>query len=347
MSERVRNWIGGSLGYLAVAAVSVVYVLAGLFVFGVTGKDVFTILAEGLAGFVFGVSINANLTLQGILRGKASEQMQATRIEHGKAVGRVAPYIDGLELWCDEQNAEKTRMRRTQILSGAGLRYEDFFDEKGNPISCGADRALSQEKRHALRRALHLRITPLSTAALTGDGERAEDPFDFGETPGQYQRRTGLTGAVSKILMAAVFGYFGVDTVESFNVATLAWRSLYVALILALGIAKLVNAYLFVVDTYRLNIVKKINYLQSYENRAEEYAKRAREEKKHGDLRSGSIQERHTEVDRSKEDGGTAAGRDIAPEAAQISAAADSGAERRHDRDCQDRGEQQLSASPG
>lgn len=264
MNERLRTILSNSAGYLAVAAVSVVYILAGLFVPGLKDKSLATVLAEGITGFILGVAINFNLSLQGILKGKDSEQMKATRAEHGKAVERIVPMMDRLDPWCAAQNAQKLQEKRQRILRAAALRYEDYFDQEGNMIAPSP--LTDRRQKRVLRRALRARITPLSPAALTCDGERQEDPFDFGETPEQYQRRTALTDAVTKVLMAVVFGYFGVTMVESFDVATLVWRALYVALLLALGVSKMLRSYLFVADTYRSNLIKKINHLQAFES---------------------------------------------------------------------------------
>ncbi len=302
MNDKVRALFSNSLGYLAVALVSVVYVLSGLFIPGLTGKSVYTVLAEGVTGFILGVCINGNLKMQGIMKGKSSSEMIATRQEHGRVVDEIAPQIDGLELWCEERNADALKVKRTRILTGAGLCYGTYFDENGSPLPCDTSVMLKKQKR-AYHKALKAKVTPLSTASLTCDGERAEDPYDFGETPAQYQRRTNLTDTVSKLLTAGVFGYFGVDMVENFDLGALVWRLLYVALLLALGVGKMMSAYVFVTDTYRGSVIKKINHLQAYKNCAQDYVRRKREETKnveHDEVRSGSVQNGCTEADRGK-----------------------------------------------
>lgn len=341
MNERLKSLFSDSLGYLAVAIVSLIYILSGFFVPGLTGKSIYTIIAEGAMNFILGVSMNGNLTLQGVLKGKRSEELRATRQSHADAVQDIAGEIDGLDLWCEERNAQKLREHRTQLLVVVGLHYEDFFDESGNAV--GNKQVLSREQRRALRKARRAKITQLSTASLTCDGEDAEDPFNFGETPSQYQRRTSLKDAVSKLITATIFGYFGADAVENFDLATLAWRALFVAILLALGVAKLVNAYLFVTDTYRGNIVKKINYLQAYKNCAREYARRAREDAKnveHDTVHVGSIQNGRAEAACAAAPSHKAVGGYQLPKVDEIPAAADEGIQHRYDGNGQDRREQ-------
>lgn len=266
--ESVKKILSEAWGYLAVALVSAVYVATAIFVPGVTDKDIGTIFAEGAAGFALGVVINCILKVQGILKGKNSQQMQATRQAHGAAVDAIAGDIDRMDEWCAEQNAAALRRERTRILTCAGLRYDDCFDEQGaaKEVTFDTSDEVGKLRKKAFLEAMRVKITPISTATLTGDGERAHDPFYFGESPAQYQRRTNLTDMISKVIMAAIFGYFGVDTVANFQPAALAWRALYVAILLALGMIKLYGAYLFVVDTYRGGIVQRINHLQAFGN---------------------------------------------------------------------------------
>ena len=70
MNEKLKTLFTDSIGYVAVALVSVIYVLSGLFVPGLTGKSIATIIAEGAMGFILGMAMNCNMKLQGILKGK-------------------------------------------------------------------------------------------------------------------------------------------------------------------------------------------------------------------------------------------------------------------------------------
>ncbi|MBE6691095.1 MAG: hypothetical protein E7590_07445 [Ruminococcaceae bacterium] len=326
MSDRKMIW-SDFLGYVGVAVVALLYIGTAMFVPTASGKSIGTILADGALGFALGVAINFNLNLQGILKGKNAPQMLLTREEHGKTVDRIARHIHRLDGWCADQNAEALRRERSRILIAAGLRYEDHFDEDGKAIEVvfTGDKDVVKLRRKAWRAALRVKLTPLSTASLTGDGERQGDPFNFGENPEQYQRRTNLTDVGSKIVMAVVFGYFGVDMIADFHFEELAWRALYVAILLAFGIAKLLRSYLFMVDTYRGGIVKKINYLQSFENWAAESPEGDKDE-------FGKLQDRAAESAGGTENESQGTGGAEPSEAAQIPAPAHGGAEPWHDR---------------
>lgn len=335
MNERVKGFINESAGYLAVAFVTVIYLATAIFVPGFVQKSVWTIVAEGATGFALGIVIGHNLKMQGILKGNNSALMISTRALHGQIVERIAPFINRLDGWCAMQNDDALKRERTHILAAAGLRYEDCFDADGVAREVdlsGLPEDTVKMRKKALRAAAHVKITPLTTASLTGTGGRAHDPFYFGETPEQYQRRTDVTDLASKVVMALIFGYFGVSMVEDFQFAELAWRALYVAILLAFGIFKMLRAYLFVTDTYRGNVVQKINHLQSFEN----YAK---EVEKHGDEQFGGVQNEAGGSASAAKGSSQECGVRKPAEAAQIPDPTHGGSERGHDGERQNRGE--------
>lgn len=324
MNERIKDFVEGSIGYLAAALVAIVYVATGLLVPGVNDKTLVDILREGAVSFALGVALNLCLNLQGILKGKRSPKMEQTVNAHGKAVEAIEPYIHRLDGWCNEQNAMALRRERTRILTAVCMRYEDCFDEDGVPREVdlsGLPEEVREKREAAMKAAISLTLTPISAASLTGEGSRAGDPFYFGETVDEYERRTNLKDAVSKLVIAAGFGYFSVDMVLNFDVGQLIWRVLYVALLLALGVSKLLRSYLFMVDTYRGNIVKRLNYLQSFKNWASETPEGEEKNGNDHSIHTGSVQNRSGEGAGAQERGGEGTGGREHPKTAEIPAA--------------------------
>ncbi|MBQ3063992.1 MAG: hypothetical protein IJC99_04240 [Clostridia bacterium] len=284
MNERIKDFIEGSVGYLSAALVAIVYVAAGLLIPGVNDKPLVDIIREGVVGFAMGVSMNFCLSLQGILKGKRSVKMENTITAHGEAVTAVEPHIHRLDGWCEMQNARALKQERTRILMAAGLRYEDCFDKDGIPREMDFSilpEDMRKMREKAMRKATRLRLTTLSAASLTSEVGRDGDPFYFGESVEKYQARTNLKDALSKLVIAVGFGYFSVDMVLSMDVGALLWRALYVVLLLALGVSKLLRSYLFITDTYRGGIVKRINHLQSFKNWAEQTPEKEEKDGKH------------------------------------------------------------------
>ena len=120
-----------------------------------------------------------------------------------------------------------------------------------------------KSKRKAYRRALRVRLKPLLSSNLTSDGVKATDPFDFGRSKKSYTTRRSASDVIIKLLMALIFGYFGVTLSEP-NVASIIWNSLQIILYISSGIIQMYSSYSWVVDDYRASIIKKIDYLQKF-----------------------------------------------------------------------------------
>lgn len=261
-------------GYISVAIIVVVFVFVGMVTISKTGRSVRDIIIESALGFIAGMLIDSLLGMQGINDGKRNDEYLATKALHCEIVESIASYIHRLEAWCRRNNADNMRRQRTRILMNEEMLYEDYFDENGKakgytPVYEGRDKyELKRERarRKAYRQALRLKLTPLSTAALTAEGTNPDDPYDFGETEGEYKRHTLTSDAVKKALTAIIFGYYCVDQVLNFNYATLLWRGLQITIHLVSGVSKMLAARSFIVHSQRMQIVQKINHLTAFKN---------------------------------------------------------------------------------
>ena len=121
-------------------------------------------------------------------------------------------------------------------------------------------------RRRAYHKALHVKLKPLLSSNLTSDGVRATDPFDFGKSKREYTARRNASDAIIKLLMAIIFGYFGVSLANEINVASIIWNGLQIILYITGGVIQMYNSYMWVVDDYRGSVIKKIDYLQKFKN---------------------------------------------------------------------------------
>ena len=198
------------------------------------------------------------------------------------------------------ENKRALKTVRARILAREGMKYSDYFDDEGNPINAkfkmqnaklaphpsptatpsptgegvvgddvldvpyyGIPPLTEKSKRKAYKRALRVRIKPLLSSNLTSDGVKATDPFDFGRSKKSYTTRRSASDVIIKLLMALIFGYFGVTLSEP-NVASIIWNSLQIILYISSGIIQMYSSYSWVVDDYRASIIKKIDYLQKF-----------------------------------------------------------------------------------
>ena len=105
--------------------------------------------------------------------------------------------------------------------------------------------ARERARARSYKKALRVKLKPLLSSNLTSDGVKANAPFDFGKSKREYTTRRSASDAVIKVLMAVIFGYFGVSLASEVNVA---------------------SSFMWVVDDYRGSVIKKIDYLQKFKN---------------------------------------------------------------------------------
>ena len=288
-------------GYIVVVLVSLVYVASSLISISRSGRSVYEIVGTGVLSLIVGVMINGVFRSMGIRRGDEDERTVATNSLHAKTAMEISPYIDRLDEFCEKENRRALREIRTRILAREGMKYSDYFDEDGNAVNAKCrmqnaklthgvalseangsldgkilhsvqndnSKALEKAREKAYKRALRVKVKPLVSSNLTSDGVKASDPFDFGKSKREYTSQKNAGDVLVKLLMAIIFGYFGVTLATEVNVASIIWNGLQIVLYITGGVIQMYNSYMWVVDDYRGSVVKKIDYLQKFKRTVE------------------------------------------------------------------------------
>ena len=268
-----------SAGYFVVVLISLVYVASSLINISKTGKSIYEIIASGVLSLIVGIMINGVFRSIGIRKGDEDERTVATNNLHARTVDEIAPYIDKLDEFCERENRRVLREIRTRILANEGMKYSDYFDEEGGTfentkINCRGDSRIDREidkaRAKTYKKALRVKIKPLVSSNLTSDGVKASDPFDFGRSKKEFTSRKNASDMIIKLLMAVIFGYFGVSLASQVNVASIIWNALQIVLYITGGVIQMYSSYMWVVDDYRGSVIKKIDYLQKFKNFARE-----------------------------------------------------------------------------
>ncbi|MBE6673529.1 MAG: hypothetical protein E7596_00310 [Ruminococcaceae bacterium] len=267
-----------SAGYFVVVLISLVYVASSLINISKTGKSIYEIIATGVLSLIVGIMINGIFRSIGIRRGDEDERTVATNNLHARTVDEIAPYIDKLDEFCERENARVLREIRTRILAKEGMKYSDYFDSEGGTfenakINCRGDSRIDREidkaRAKTYKKALRVKIKPLVSSNLTSDGVKASDPFDFGRSKKEFTSRKNASDMIIKLLMAVIFGYFGVSLASQVNVASIIWNALQIVLYITGGVIQMYSSYMWVVDDYRGSVIKKIDYLQKFKKYAQ------------------------------------------------------------------------------
>lgn len=274
MNNKTRDFIQKNIGYISVALVCIVYIAASFIIIGKSGKTIEQIIADGFIAFALGFTINRIFDTQGIINGERDERYIATLKLHSEMIDKVSPHIDMLSDWCEIQNKANLKLQRTRILATEGLKYDDYFDDEGNAKGYEYTekklpknlQKIEDAKISCYRKAVKLKLTPLSAGELTSEGSKANDTYDFGRTKAQYEKEASVSDIVSKVIVAFIFGYFGVSFIATLDMANLIWHCLQVAMFIGMGAITMYKSFTFITDEYRGRIIKKINNLEMFYN---------------------------------------------------------------------------------
>jgi len=275
MNEKIKDFFKQSIGYFVVAFTCIIYILTALIRIEETGKTIAQIIADGVVAFLLGIFIARMFDLQGMMNGNKTAKVEAARTAHSEIVSKVADYIDRLDAWCEDENRNNYKVERTKILARAGLRYVDCFDENGVAKDWSPDPArlenkltkhLEKRKVRGYNKAVKLKLTSITASDLMSEGGKQNDKFNFGRTKAEYEKTSSIKDIVSKAGTAIIFGYYGVTLIQDFDYASLIWMALQVAIFLITGVIKMYQSYNFILDEYRVRIIKKIDNLQKFYN---------------------------------------------------------------------------------
>lgn len=275
MNEKFKELLRHGMSYGMILLISLGYIATAFITVERSGKSVGRILADGIVIFLIGIVINRSFELQGIADGDCDERVTSAIEQHARTVDHVAPYIDRLDVWCDQRNRDALKIQRMRILAQRGMRYADYFDEEGMSREFAVDKEklkspylwrLEVGRIRCYTKALSLHLTPLTSGTLVSEGGRAWDPYFLGRSKSEYIRGSNRGDVFSKLLLSVLFGYFGLALLADWSVATLIWKMMQIAVFLVMGSIKKTKSYQFMVEEYRGRITKKTNILRMFAN---------------------------------------------------------------------------------
>ncbi len=256
-------------GYYCVGLISLIYIAGSLILISKTGKSIYEIIGTGFISMVVGSLINGSLRSVGVRRGEENEKMIEAQKNHAEVLCQVSPHLDKLEEFCDSENKNAIKKIRIKILAAVGLKYNDCFDENGvcKELLLTQDRKNRRKNRkimRAYRKAVNLKIKELTVDALTFECGNTDNPFDFGKSKREFSKSKNATDIITRVIMAVIFGYFGVTLVNEINFATVIWNALQIVMYITSGVVGMYSTYMWIVEDYRQGILKKIEYLKRF-----------------------------------------------------------------------------------
>ena len=291
MNEKFKAFLKSIVGDIVVVSLSLIYTLTAVITMEASGKTLWQIIADGIIVFLMGFFMNRAFEHRGLEDGDAVESVRLASEKHALVVNDVIPYIDRLEDWCDMKNRTALMHGRERILAESCLKYSDFFDENGMAREFVVDedklrnrylRKLEILRIRTFHKALSFKITPLTASTLLSEGGRDGDPYYLGRSKAEYAKQSSRKDAIIKIVLAVVFGYYGVRLVTDFSIANLIWKVFQVVVFLMMGTLKKDSAYSYVTVEYLGRINKKTMHLQMFAVQANIISEKNKEDNKNG-----------------------------------------------------------------
>ncbi len=273
--DEMKKFFKGILGDAVVLALSLIYTLTAFLTLSTTGKSAWQIVAEGIVAFMMGFFMNREFEHQGFCEGDVVDVVKKASDKHSAMIDSIVPYIDELEDWCDEKNRQALKHSRERILAERCLKYSDYFDENGAALEFVPDkkklknkhlRKLEISRIRTYHKAITLHLTPLNANVLISEGGKEGDPFYLGRSKTEYSKESSRKDVIVKVVLAVLFGYYGVTLIQNWSVANLIWKLFQVITFLMMGTIKKQQAISYMTEEYRGRITQKTMHLQTFLN---------------------------------------------------------------------------------
>ena len=265
-----------NIGTVATALISFVWLFSGFFDVGFEYVSLFKVFLGSLLSVTVAVSIKASMGIQAIKTAMDSIEITDLEKKHKETIDEVNGYIEYVDEWEDQENAMAYSKARSSILAQAGLKYSNYFNETGEYIGEFEIKKLKkrsleykQQKKRlaAITKALNLKLTHITFAAVSTQSDVNYDIHDFGETPTAFQKNRVVKKSVGQILSVAL----GAQITWGFVQGTSGWEALFkgavqLAVFLVFGAMEYLANWNYVTRDYKENLNKKINAAKRLKN---------------------------------------------------------------------------------
>lgn len=267
-TEIIADFLKKNLTNIFLILLCVVYILRGVITMDSEGRTLSDIIIDGLLAFFVAVSIKILMRQKGLTAGYNCSKFVATANAYGDSLEKnVTEYTIECEKYCKYKNKVRLELEQRKYLLRHGLDYHKFlnneYDEEFKKITNKKER---KHKLNILKHCRHIKIYEYSTVMITNayDNNTSEDKL-LSQSAKKYKAKTLTSNFFIGLLCMFLFGYYSVKGGE-FDVYSIIWCSIQIALYLVLGAIEQMNAYEFVSETLRGKIKRVISIIDDFTN---------------------------------------------------------------------------------
>lgn len=267
-----NKFIKTKLGLLGVSVVSLVWLFWGFFTPTFKETPIWILFMSSGVSMVVAYSIGALLRYQGVLTGSSDSELISLKKLHREIVIKSNEYAEYVDEWALVENDLALKLARTHELTSAGLRYSDYFDEKGdytdkeiNPIPKNSEKWVKERynyKNKKLKEAIEFKVTPVTIPAISSESNVDLDYNNTGLSPEEHLTISNKKAFLKKILTVAIFGLIQLQLGSGNWKESLFNGLAQLIVFLLFGLVGFYSEYTFMTNTYTGNLRKKINLLE-------------------------------------------------------------------------------------
>lgn len=292
LSDKLKSFMKLYAIYAVIAMMCLVYTLIGTVNIQEREDASFGVIVENmLLPYIFGICISSLFREQGLMIGAGEESVKKAEAAHDAASEACLCDVERLDKWCAQMTDHQLKLMRMRVLADAGLKYADYFDEEGQlynyyapPRSGGRHRAektrkaAHRKKMRAFKKAVNMKITPMTAGLLLDEGYNASDPYKIGRSREQFRSQKFAKGLITKPLTAFVLGYYTFSQIENFDPAVMLGQIFGMITFIAFGVISMVGAISYMKEEYAGRLTRTTGYMRQFMNEMDAQKKQEEEE---------------------------------------------------------------------
>lgn len=268
-SEKFANFIKDNGVNFAIILVVVFYIIRGIAKITRTDSTIDEIIADGAMAFIASIVIKLLFRKKAIIVGFEKPSFKATCNAYGQQVIDMAPHIDLLDKFCDDENKNRLIREQTSFLLKYGVQYSEFLNGKYEllPPRRETDKyhyKLLKYKHKGCQKAKKIKVFRYSSKLITNAYDTTNTERELlTASIKKYQSKQLILNLLIGAICGVLFGYYTLKEGE-INKANMIWCALQMAMYLAFGMIEYYNTLEYITKTIREKIKRVMAIIDKF-----------------------------------------------------------------------------------
>lgn len=294
--RKVVDFFQKNIYEIAIVAVCLVRVVAGLANIQESGKSFVEVIGDSVMSIIFALMLARMLECKGLAVGAKAKCYTDAINDYRKMALRAGKHINKMDKWCKKYSEEKYEDVVTKMLYPLGITFEQF--KKGQYD----EQKFSKTQSWKLWKVRRFKAHTYSTEELMSGELDFKPDKDYSKVSRkEYIKNSARSDLVIKGVIAFLFGYFSLPPISAWDWGGFIWTLFETVLIFGISVMKYFNAYNYVVEDICEKVVNKTTILNRFLEDIGDVEREDVSNVKHEDVSNVEIEEKQGEVEDGKE----------------------------------------------